>query len=271
MSFFHRDGIDFHYEDIGEGVPFVFQHCLGGDTRQPMGLFKPPAGCRFIAMDCRGHGQTDAIGDLEKIGLIPFAEDLVGLLDHLGIERAIVGGVSMGCAISLELVLARPDRVAGLVLSRAAWLEGPQPRNVTVYNVIIDLIRKYGARQGQHEFRPTREFADVARESPETAWSLLRIFELHEIERRPPVFDKIAHDQPKHTLSDLHAVRVPTLVLAARRDLVHPFEFGRKLAQAIPGAEFAEITTRAFDKDKHAADVQAAINGFLARHFGVKT
>jgi pimeloyl-ACP methyl ester carboxylesterase len=269
MSVFHRDGIDFFYEDSGHGVPFVFQHGLGGDTRQPLGLFGPPPGCRLLSMDCRGHGQTATIGDLDKVGLIPFADDVVGLLDYLGIERAIIGGISMGTAISLELVLRRPERVLGLVLSRPAWLEGPQPRNVTVYNVIIDLIATQGARHGQQLFRETPEFAEVARESPETAWSLLRIFEISEIERRLPVFEQIAHDQPKHTLADLKAIRVPTLVLANRRDLVHPFELGQTLAAAIPGAEFAEMTARAFDKEQHAADLQAAIDDFLRRHFAI--
>ena len=54
---FH-DGIHFHYQDAGRGVPFFYQHGLGGDVNQTFEIFKPPAGFRLIGFDCRGHGQT---------------------------------------------------------------------------------------------------------------------------------------------------------------------------------------------------------------------
>ena len=44
MATFERDGIVFHYLDVGQGTPFVFQHGLGGDKGQPAGLFRPPKG-----------------------------------------------------------------------------------------------------------------------------------------------------------------------------------------------------------------------------------
>jgi pimeloyl-ACP methyl ester carboxylesterase len=58
MSFLHHDGITFHYLDSGEGVPFIFQHGLGGDVTQPYGLFTPPLPFRLLSFDFRGHGET---------------------------------------------------------------------------------------------------------------------------------------------------------------------------------------------------------------------
>ena len=94
MPFFAHDGLSFHYFDREAGIPFFFQHGLGGDVNQPIGLFKPPSGFRLLSFDCRAHGQTRPLGASEKIGLAFFADDLLALMDHLQIQRAIIGGIS---------------------------------------------------------------------------------------------------------------------------------------------------------------------------------
>jgi len=99
---FPQDGIDFHYQSSGLGVPFFFQHGLGADLTQTFGLFRPPDGIRLIGFDCRAHGQTRPVGPPEKISLAAFADDLLALMDWLRIEKAVVGGISMGAAVALN-------------------------------------------------------------------------------------------------------------------------------------------------------------------------
>ena len=125
MPHFQRDGIAFHYRDTGQGVPFVFQHGLGGDAAQTFGLFAPPPGYRLITLECRGHGDTRPLGDPDKLSLGVFVDDLCALLEHLALPQVVVGGISMGAAVALMLTLRRPERVRGLVLSRPAWLDEP--------------------------------------------------------------------------------------------------------------------------------------------------
>ena len=60
---------------------------------------------------------------------------------------------------------------------------------------------------------------------------------------------------------------MPTLVLANRQDVVHPFEFGEVLAREIPGAVFAEIAPKSAGLARHAADVQRAVGEFLVKNF----
>src|SRR3954453_23307117 len=124
MPTFAHDGLAFHYEDTGEGVPFIFQHGLGGDVNQPCGLFRPPEGVRLLALDCRAHGETRPLGDPDQLRLATFADHLAALLDYLEVPRAVIGGISMGAAVALNFALRYPERVLGLVLSRAAWLDG---------------------------------------------------------------------------------------------------------------------------------------------------
>ena len=107
MPAFERDGLRFHYRDEGAGVPFVFQHGLGGDVGQPFGLYAPPpSGIRLIAFDARGHGETRPLGDPKKISLGDFADDLVGLLDDLGIEAREVAPVAAGTGKEAQCVSA---------------------------------------------------------------------------------------------------------------------------------------------------------------------
>ena len=58
---------------------------------------------------------------------------------------------------------------------------------------------------------------------------------------------------------------VPTLVLASHQDPIHPFAYGQVLARAIPGAAFAEITSKSVDREQYARDVQRELAAFIAR------
>src|SRR5262249_57034897 len=97
---------------------------------------------RLLCLDARGHGQTQPLGDPSALTFDVFADDLVALLDCLGIGQAIIGGISMGAGVALNIAVRYPERVAGLVLSRPAWLDGPMPpENVARYAAIARLLR----------------------------------------------------------------------------------------------------------------------------------
>ena len=145
MPTFERDGLSFHYLDRGEGLPFVFQHGLGGDLSQPFGLYTPPAGVRLIGFDARAHGQTRPLGDVHQVAIAPFADDLVALLDHLGVSRAVLGGISLGAAVALNAAVRHPRRTLGLVLVRPAWLDRPLPENARPFAHVAQYLLKFGA------------------------------------------------------------------------------------------------------------------------------
>jgi pimeloyl-ACP methyl ester carboxylesterase len=267
MPCFTHDALSFHYRDTGRGVPFFFQHGLGGDVNQPFGLFTPPDGIRMIAFDCRGHGETRPLGDENKLSVATFTDDLIALMDHLEISHAIVGGISMGAALALNVRLRFPQRVRGLVLSRAAWLDAPNEANARIFSLISRLIREHGAREGLARFVQTGEYADYVRASPETAKSLVGQFENPRAEETVAKFERIPRDAPSTNRNEWRSIHEPTLVLANRQDPIHPYEFGQTLAALIPNAEFAELTPKSVSTERHAADVQTAIERFLRRHF----
>jgi pimeloyl-ACP methyl ester carboxylesterase len=267
MPFFENDQLQFYFREQGSGIPFFFQHGLGGDTSQPFGIFRPPEGIRMLYFDCRGHGRTQPPGDPEKIGLASFSNDLLGLMAHLGIERAVVGGISMGAAVALNFTLRFPQHVLGLVISRPAWLDGPMGKSADIYAMIAQLIRRWGARRGLELFKQSEIYAEVFNLSPDAAKSLCGQFENPRAEESVAILERLPYDEPNHDRRQWASISVPTLIIASRQDPIHPFEYAGQIAQIIPNSEFHEITAKSISLERHVMDVQATIESFLRHHF----
>jgi len=267
MPFFTHDGIQFHYRESGSGIPFVFQHGLGADISQIFELFRPPAGIRLIAFDCRGHGETRPLGSEEKIGIAQFTDDLRASLDHLKIERAVIGGISMGAEIALNFTLRHPERVLGLVVSRPAWLDESRADNMRVFATIAEFIRKYGAWEGAQRFQRTEAYQSVLRVSPDNANSLVSQFVHPRAEETVAKLERIPTHAPGHTREAWKNICVPTLVLVNQQDAIHPFQFGAVFAQTISGATLVEVTPKSVSKEQHTTDVQRALTDFLVKNF----
>jgi pimeloyl-ACP methyl ester carboxylesterase len=115
-----------YYEESGDGPPLIFSHGLGGSHDRARELVGTLPGVRTIIYDNRGHGRTGGAGATFDV----MVGDREALMDHLGIDAAVVGGVSMGAGIAAAFALRAPKRVRALVLARPAWLDAPNPPNL---------------------------------------------------------------------------------------------------------------------------------------------
>ena len=123
-KFFNSDGIQIHYTDTGEGDPLVLIHGFAMNLKrwESAGVIDALAerGYRVLAIDARGHGQSDRPQDPAAYGEeIPL--DVVRLIDHLGFEQAYVVGYSMGAIITNKVRALAPERVRAAVLGGAGW------------------------------------------------------------------------------------------------------------------------------------------------------
>jgi len=264
MSTFGHDGIAFHYLDAGEGIPFIYQHGLGGDVSQPLDLFAAPFPFRLLLLDCRGHGKTTPLGDVAKLNFRVFASDVAAWLDHLKIERVVMGGGSMGAGVALAFALAYPARLLGLVLSRPAWLDYPLPANLRVFPEIGRLIQDHGPTVGRERFLAGESYRAMAATSPINAASLLDQFARPRIEERWVLLNRLPNDAPATDRAAWATIQTPTLVVVNDHDPVHPREFGETLAQAIPGSELVTITPKGADQRRHATELDVAVRRFIA-------
>jgi pimeloyl-ACP methyl ester carboxylesterase len=267
MGTFERDGLLFQFRDEGHGLPFVFQHGLGGDVNQPFGLYRPRTGIRLIAFDVRGHGETRPLGDTEKLTIATLADDLIGLMNHLEIEQTIVGGISLGAAVAVNVAIRYPERTSGLVLVRPAWIDRPLPENVALYTTVARLIRESGPQVGLARFRSLPEFLAMERESPDCARSLVGQFEHPRALECVARLERLAADTPCPDRAFYAKLKIPTLVLGNRQDPIHPWPLASSLSDLIPGALLREVAPKSVSLDQHAADVQHAIDDFLTHHF----
>jgi pimeloyl-ACP methyl ester carboxylesterase len=120
------NAVELGYEVLGSGEPMLFIHGSHiADALQP--LVAEPALERFqrIGYHRRGLGGSTRPVEAEPTSVAVQAEDAIGLLDHLGVDRAHVVGHSLGGAIALELAAQHPTRVASLVLLEPVLLMTP--------------------------------------------------------------------------------------------------------------------------------------------------
>lgn len=132
------DGISYLSRAPKRGLPFACVHGFGGDkeTWLLMSALVPRARGTFL-IDLPGHGASADVRE-DQASIRHHAEAVLRVLDHAGIDRAIVCGNSMGGGVALRLAASFPDRVAGLVLVASigrdiheggarAWVDGENP------------------------------------------------------------------------------------------------------------------------------------------------
>jgi pimeloyl-ACP methyl ester carboxylesterase len=266
---FPRTGMSFWYIEKGafltggEPTAFVFQHGLGGDRRQPLELYAYDPHVHLLAMDARGHGKTQPLGEAELLRFDVCADDIIALLDHCGINRFVAGGISMGAGIALNLALRYAARVDGLLLIRPAWLAEPLPPNLTCMVEVGHWIRDFGVVAGRQEFLTSPTYAQMLQTSPYTAASLLAQFDEPRAADAWPRLLQLPADAPNRDPLAWRQIAVTTLILANQADPTHPFAYAETLAGAIPHAELREVPAKALDKGAHIAAARAAIRGFL--------
>jgi pimeloyl-ACP methyl ester carboxylesterase len=128
MPFFDSAGIKIHYQDVGAGEPVMLVHGFASTAEHNWGgtgwIAALSQKYRVIALDVRGHGLSDKPHSAGAYGYAGMGADVTRLMDHLGIERAILMGYSMGSSIAIELMMSDPERFRAIVLGGIAYDDG---------------------------------------------------------------------------------------------------------------------------------------------------
>ena len=117
MPYLQRDGVRIYYEDQGTGPPVLLTHGYTATLR----MWDPQVAaladrCRIICWDMRGHGASDSPDDPAAYSHEATVADMSAILDACAVERAVIGGLSLGGFMSLLFHLAHPERVRALML-----------------------------------------------------------------------------------------------------------------------------------------------------------
>jgi pimeloyl-ACP methyl ester carboxylesterase len=129
------DGVSIYYEEHGKGLPVVLAYGIGGNA----GMWQPnvdalAARHRLILWEPRGHARSESPEDPARVTFGHWVHDLHDLLDHLKLDQAVVGGLSLGGGIATRFTLKHPDRVRALVVVDSSSAAG---RPLSVDNLIM--------------------------------------------------------------------------------------------------------------------------------------
>ena len=235
-----RDGVTLRGSDAGEGPAVVLAHGLTATRRYVvMGSSAlQRGGHRVLAYDARGHGTSSPAARPQDYRYEDLGADLEAILDHAGVERAVLAGASMGAHTLAWLALHRPERVAGLVIITPAFsgTEDRDPERLARWDALSDGLR----RGGVDGFVAAYGEPKVPERLRETVVTVIRQrLALHaHPDAVADALRAVPRSRPFDSLGELRAVAVPTVVVASgdEADPEHPLAVGEAYAESIPGA-----------------------------------
>ncbi|CAN5526836.1 alpha/beta fold hydrolase [soil metagenome] len=241
MAHFTYDGFSIAYEQRGRKEsardrPFLLLHGLLFSSKHNHYLADVLAerGNRVILMDFLGHGDSDQPTHSRHYNMELFARQALGLMDHLDIPEAVVGGTSLGANVTLEITGHAPDRVRGIfnempVLERAVIAAASIFVPLTIaYAEAAPLMRWLGRNVARVPDLPGL-YPDVLREL---------------LSRDPAPSAAVVHGILTGRIaphpSDRAKMDVPALVIGHRRDILHPLSDAEALARELPNSRLVE-------------------------------
>jgi pimeloyl-ACP methyl ester carboxylesterase len=219
------NGIEIDYEVTGNGPTLLLSHGYGSTRHMWDGQHHAFPGWRVVSWDMRGHGQTDSPADPKAYSAALTVSDMRALLEHVGVERAVIGGLSLGGYVSLAFALAHPAMTRALVIcdsgpgyrnaeARAGWNQRAFERAVSLEGKGLDALARRSRETQQAVHRSAQGLAHAAR--------------------------GMLAQENSQVIDGLAGLRVPTLIVVGDQDqpFVAPSEY---MAKKIPGARLAVI------------------------------
>jgi pimeloyl-ACP methyl ester carboxylesterase len=246
MATINRDGVNIYYEDHGSGDPVLLSHGYSATAQMWTGqvaAFKDKY--RVITWDMRGHGQSDSPDDPSAYSEAATCDDMAAILKHLGIESAVIGGLSLGGYMSLAFHVAHPEMTRALML----FDTGPGYKNPVAREGWNDTARKRAEVFEEKGLEAVGRSAEVRIAQHRSAQGLA-----HAARGMLAQFDS-------RIIESLPEIKVPTLVLVGENDT--PFLGGTDyMVNKIPGAQKALI-----ENAGHASNIDqpAAFNEAVAK------
>jgi pimeloyl-ACP methyl ester carboxylesterase len=251
-------GVRIWYSDTGgNGVPVVFLHAATGSSR--VWAYQIPvfaaAGYRFIAYDRRGFGRTV----VETSGVQPGtgADDLLALMNHLGIDRFHLVGTAAGAFVALDFALSFPQRLRALVVANS--IGGVQDED---YLALGRRMRPPEFNALPPEFRELGPSYRASNPDGTKRW-----MELERISRSEGPAPPAQTMRNRITFSVLEGIRVPTLLLTGDADLYAPPAVLRLFAARIRNSESIVVPESGHSAYWEQPEVfNGAVLEFVRRH-----
>jgi pimeloyl-ACP methyl ester carboxylesterase len=240
-----------------EHLVLVLLHGGGPDHHSLVPLARLLADHNTVALpDIRGYGRS-VCTDPARHTWSQYADDVIALLDHLGVRRAVVVGAGLGATITLRAALARPDRVRAAVVIGVEDIEDDEKKEAEI--IFLDAFAERVRADGiEAAWEP------ILKDLAPIIGTMVR----DAIPRSDPASiaaaAAIGHDRSFRTIDELRAVAAPTLIIPGM-DARHPVVIAEELARVLPQGRLAPVTISAdlLTSDDFARAFAPAIRDFL--------
>jgi 3-oxoadipate enol-lactonase len=233
------NGVDIAYDDHGMGLPVIFLHAFPLNRsmwKEQISALLNDRRYRLVALDWRGFGESLVGGDISTMEQL--TEDVVGLMSVLGIQQAVLCGLSMGGYVALALLRKYPERVRGLILADTRAGADSEEAKANRENMarlvltkgtgaIADLQIPNLLSASTHQHRPLVEQA--VRQMIDTAMPVGVAAAQRGMAVRFDVHDLLAK------------ITCPTLVIVGEQDVLTPPSVAHEYAAQIPGSQVVVI------------------------------
>jgi pimeloyl-ACP methyl ester carboxylesterase len=258
-SFFEHEGRRLAYTVYGEGPrTTVLLHglLLSQKMHRPLARALAREGNRVVTLDLLGHGRSDRPRDMSAYSMPFFGEQVIGLLDHLEVDEAVVAGTSLGANTALEAAAAHPERVRGMVVEMPVLDNALLGCAIAFTPLMVALT--FGEPVMKGVSWATRKLPtgrvwgadvllDTVRQQPGPSAAVLQgLF-----------FGRVApHRDIRRTIT------APALVIGHDRDPVHPFSDSDALVSELPNARLLRADSL-FELRLTPERLTGEISGFL--------
>ncbi len=229
-----RDRLEFTEYGGGDSwVVLLHGQMMPRRMHQPLARALAAAGLHVVTLDLLGHGRSDRPADPLAYSMTAFGEQVVALMDHLGMEQAVVGGTSLGANVSLEVATIAPERVCGLLL------EMPVLDNALEAGIIAFAPLLLAARFLPVTITLTRWLSRPVPRGLVPFWTGIA---LDTLDQRPGPLAAVVHGIFFGRVAPPSKVRrtitAPAMVVGHPSDPIHPAADAAMLAEEMPHATF---------------------------------
>lgn len=230
--------IELAVESFGAGPPLIFAHGLTGSRQGSKKQFAPLAlQHRIVVYDQRGHGDSTPVTDPILYDVEVMAEDTGAVMDALGIERAVIGGESMGAATALQFALRHPERVERLLLTAPAFGDTPNTE-IQRFLDLADAIETYGMERFLEAAAAT--WQGDFHWPPDVVAYVDGMFRSHDKRSLVAALRGVIGWTPFPDMTILRSLTTPTCIITWNDDALHPAELTRRMAGILPSVRVVE-------------------------------
>lgn len=226
------------YTEFGSGdrwVILVPGQLMPRRMHQPLARKIAAAGAHVVTLDPLGHGRSDRPADPMAYSVTAFGEQVIALLDHLGADRAVLGGTSAGANVCLEVAVLAPERVQGLLLEMPV-LDNAVEAGLVALSPLLLVARLAPAAVSGARL--------ISRAVPRGVVPFWLGVGLDTLDQRPAALAATVHGiffgRLAPPAKQRSAIDVPALIVGHKHDPLHPAADAAMLAEELPDSTFVQ-------------------------------